>query len=185
MAAAPGKTPKKERVKAQTPEERQAALRYNRMMYGPKSGESRLVIKKIDFGAAYITHPKFQNLMTAFKSGSEYQFSVTDKDKSYTISTKESQILFDNKVIYYSRDLNRFERNLLIDKIVMIQFQAIEAFAHLAFAVIRSLPELGAPKLSYKNNEFLYDTEGLAVGIAEQGPNLLVGPYKINTAKTK
>ncbi len=185
MAAASGKTPKSEKAKRQTPEERQAALRYNHMMYGPTAGELRPAAKKIDFGGSYLQHHKFQSLMTAFRNGTEYQFSVAHKDKSYTVSTDGTHILFDNKVIYYSRAMNKFERNLLMDRTVMLQYQAIDAFVHLAFAVIRSFPELGTTPLSYRNNEFFYGAEDLGAGIPEQGPNLLIGAYKLHVGKTK
>ncbi len=185
MVAASGKPPKKEKAKHQTPEQRLAAMKYNHMMYGPTAGELRPVSKRIDFGAAYIKHPKFQSLMTAFKGGTEFQFNVTHKDKSYTVSTDGVHIFFDNKVVYYSRALNRFERNLLLDRTVMLQYQTMDAFVHLAFAVLRALPELGTPLLSYRNNEFYFGAEGLDVGIPEQGPNLMIGAYKVQMGKAK
>jgi hypothetical protein len=185
MTAASGKAPKKEKVKRQTPEERQETLRYNRMMYGPTAGEFRPVVKKVDYGASYLLHPKFQGLMAAFKKGSEAQFNVVDKGKSFTISTQEAQILFDGKVIYYSRSLNKYESDLLLDRAAALQFQAVDAFVHLAIAILRSLPELGVPQLSFKNNEFHYGPEKLEAGIAEQGPNLLIGAYRNGAAKEK
>ncbi|HWQ10215.1 MAG TPA: hypothetical protein VN436_13935 [Holophaga sp.] len=185
MTAAPEKAPRKEKPKRQTPEERQEALRYNHIMYGPTAGEMRPPAKKIDFGAPYLAHPKFQNLMTAFKKGTAFQFSVTDKGKSHVISTEEAQILFNGKVIYYSRSLNRYESDLLLDRAAAIQFQAIDAFVHLAIAVLRSLPELGTPQLGFRFGEFWYGLEKMEPAIAEQGPNLRIGSYRVQVPKEK
>ena len=185
MTATPGKAPKKEKEKRQTPEERREALRYNHMMYGPTAGEMRPAAKKIIYGSAYLNHPRFQSLMTAFKKGTAYQFEVTDKGKTYTISTDESLISFDGKVIYYSRPLNRHEENLLLDRTVLLQYQSNDALIHFAFALSRSLSDLGTPQLSYLNHQFYYDNQTLDAGVAEQGPNLLLGSYKHNKAQEK
>jgi hypothetical protein len=185
MTAAAKKAPKKEKVKRQSPEERLEALRYNQMMYGPTAGEKRPAPKKVDYGASYLSHPKFQSLMTAFKKGSEYKFDVSDKGKMYTISTDGSHIFFDGKIIYYCRSLNRYENNLLMDRSSLIQYQTNEPLVHLAFAVLRSLPELGALQLSYSYNQFYYGTEALEVGVAEHGPNFLIGAYKHAKAQEK
>ena len=185
MTTPPGKAPKKVKEKRQTPEERQEALRYNHMMYGPTAGEMRPAAKKINLGASYLKHPKFQSLMTAFKKGTAFQFDVTDKGKVYTISTDGTQILFDGKVIYYSRPLNKHEDNLLLDRVATIQFQTIDAFAHLAVAILRSLPEVGSPQLSLIHQQFYYGTEPLEAGVAELGTNLLIGSYKHSKALEK
>jgi len=185
MAASPDKAPKKEKVKRQTPEERQAALRYNHMMYGPTAGEFRPAPKKVNLGGAYLNHPKFQALMAAFKKGTAYQFEVTDKAKVYAISTDGTQILFDGRTLYYSRPSNRFEEHLLLDRSVAVQYQHVDALVHLAVAVLRSLPELGTPQLSHLNHEFLYGVEPLEAGIATQGPNLLIGSFKHQKVQEK
>jgi len=185
MAAAPGKAPKKEKEKRQTPEERLEALRYNHMMYGPTAGEMRPAAKKVNYGTAYLNHPKFQSLMAAFKRGAAFRFEVTDKGKVYTIATDESHLSFDGKVIYYSRHLNKYEDNLLLDRTAALHYQGIEAFVHLAFAVLRSLPELGAPPISYLQNQFYLGSETLDAGIADQGPNLLLGSFKHSKALEK
>lgn len=185
MTATAKKAPKKEKEKRQSPEERLEALRYNQMMYGPTAGELRPASMKINYGAAYLKHPKFQNLMTAFKNGSEYKFTVAGKGKIFIISTDGSHILFDGKIIYYNRPLNRYEHNLLLDRTATIQYQTNEALVHLAFAVLQSLPELGKPQLSYLHNRFYYGTEPLEAGVAEQGPNLLIGSYKHIKAQEK
>lgn len=185
MTIAPKKNPKKEKTKQQSPEQRLEALRYNQMMYGATASELVPASKKVNFGGTYIKHDKFQELISAFKNGVKADFSVKEKDKKYRISTDENQILFDDKVIFYSRVLNKFENNLLLDKTEILRYQTTEAFVHLIFAVIRSLPDLGAPRLSYLNNEFLWDSVGLGVGLAEHGPNLLIGSYKIQKSKNK
>ena len=178
MTTAAGKVPKKEKEKRQTPEERQEALRYNHMMYGPTAGELRPAVKKTNLGISYLKHPKFQSLMTAFRKGTASQFDVTDKGKVFTISTDGTHICFDGKVIYYARPLNKHEDNLLLDRAATVQYQGIDALVHLAVAVLRSLPELGSPQLSYIDQQFYYGIETLESGIAEQGPNLLVGCFK-------
>lgn len=178
MNASPEKAPKKVKEKRQTPEERQEALRYNHMMYGPTAGELRPVAKKTNLGIAYLKHPKFQSLITAFRKGTAFQFDVTDKGKVFTISTDGTQICFDGKTIYYSRPLNKHEDNLLLDRAATLQYQGIDALVHLAVAVLRALPELGSPQLSYMDQQFYYGIETLESGIAEQGPNLLVGSFK-------
>ncbi|MBK9798011.1 MAG: hypothetical protein IPP58_16325 [Holophagaceae bacterium] len=178
MNASPEKAPKKVKEKRQTPEERQEALRYNHMMYGPTAGELRPVAKKTNLGIAYLKHPKFQSLITAFRKGTVFQFDVTDKGKVFTISTDGSQISFDGKTIYYSRPLNKHEENLLLDRAAAVQYQGIDALVHLAVAVLRALPELGSPQLSYMDQQFYYGIETLESGIADQGPNLLIGSFK-------
>ncbi|MDP1831069.1 MAG: hypothetical protein Q8K67_03340 [Geothrix sp.] len=185
MTETPGKAPKKVKEKKQTPEERLEAMRYNHMMYGPTAGEMRPATKKINYGASYLSHPKFQSLMTAFKKGTAFKFDVTDKGKTYTISTEESHISFDGKVIYYSRLLNKHENNLLLDRTSMTQHQTTDALVHLAFAILRSFPELATHQLFYMNHQFYYGSETLESGIAEQGTNLLIGSFKHNKAQEK
>ena len=178
MTATPGKAPKKVKEKRQSAAERQEALRYNHMMYGPTAGELRSAAKKINYGAAYLSHPKFQSLMAAFKKGTSFQFDVTDKGKTLTIATDGSNISFDGKTIYYSRPVNRYEENLLLDRTATTQHQTVDALVHLVFAVLRSLPELGAPPFYYLSRQFYLGTETLEAGIAEQGPNLLIGSFR-------
>jgi hypothetical protein len=178
MTATPGKAPKKEKVKRQTPEERLQALRYNHMMYGPTPGEARPAVKKVNYGASYLTHPKFLTLMTAFKNGTSFKFDVIDKGKVCTIATDGSHISFNNKTIYYSRTLNRYEDNLLLDKTATVQFQTVDALVHLVFAVFRHFPELGTLPFFYMNHQFYQGADTLEATIPDQGPNLLVGAFK-------
>jgi hypothetical protein len=178
MTAAPGKTPKKEKVRGQTPEQRLEALRYNQMMYGPTAGEARPAARKQNLGASYLKHPKFQSLMAAFKKGTAFQFEVTDKGKAYTVATDGTQILFGGRTLYYSRPLNRHEDNLLLDRTSAIAFQTTDALVHLAVAVLRSLPELGTHQLSHLNQQFYYGAEPLESSLAELGPNLLIGSFR-------
>jgi hypothetical protein len=170
--------PRKEKEKKQTPEERLQALRYNHMMYGPTAGERRPAGRRADYGAPYLKHPKFQSLMTAFKKGTAFTFEVTDKGRTFPIATDGTQITFDGKVVFYSRHLNRYEENLLLDRSIALQCQSIEAFVHLVFAVIRSLPGLEVPALSHFQGQFYLEGETLEVGIEAAGPNLMVGAYR-------
>lgn len=178
MTSTPGKAPKKEKAKKQTAEQRQEGIRYIHMMYGPTAGEQKLVQRKLNLGSSYLAHPKFQSLMAAFVKGDTFQFSVSDKTKNYIISTDGTHILFDGKTIYYSRPLNRHEDNLLMDRLTLAQYQTTDPLIHLAVAILRSLPELGPPKLSYVNHKFYYGAETLEAAAAEQGPNLLIGSYR-------
>jgi hypothetical protein len=180
MSSTPGKAPKKEKEKKQSEAERLAGLRRNHMLYGPTAGELRPVSKKIDYGASYLKHPKFQSLIAAFKKGSAFTFNVTDKDRVLAIATDESHLSFDGKVVFYSRPLNKHEDSLLLDKQAAVYFQRIESFVHFAFAVLKSFPELEAPALSYLHHEFILGAEPLEAGIADQGPNLLLGSFKHN-----
>jgi hypothetical protein len=175
VSATPDKKPKKERK--QTEAERLAALRYNHMLYGPTAGELRPVAKTTYDGSAYLKHPKFQSLIAAFKKGTEFKFDVTDKDRVFTISTAESNLAFDGKIMFYSRPLNRHEHSLLLDKQAAIPYQRRESFVHFVFAVLKSLPELEAPPLAYRRPEFLLGSESMEDTVATQGPNLLLGAY--------
>lgn len=185
MAAEPGKPPKKPKEKRQTPEERQKALEYNRMMYGPTAGEVRPTVKKVQHGSAYLQHPKFQSLITAFRKGLAYRFEVTDKGRTYAIATAESQIAFDGKVLYYARPSNRHEDHLLLDRSVAIQYQTTDALVHLVFAVLRSFPELEAPPLTCLNHQFYLGAETLDTDLERQGANLLMGSFKHQRAVEK
>lgn len=176
MTSSPEKTPKKARP--QTPAERQEALRYNQMMYGPTAGERRPTAKRLLFGTPYLQHPKFQSLLAAFKKGTSFQFEVTDKGRSLAIATDGSHITFDGRVLFYSRPSNRFEEHLLLDRSVAVQYQSLEALVHLVFAVLRSLPELDGPQLTYLNKQFFLGPDTLDTGLAEQGSNLMMGTFR-------
>ena len=185
MTTTPGTAPKKVKEKKQTPAERQALMQWNHMMYGPTAKEARPVAKKVNFGASYLTHPKFQALMTALVKGAHYKFDVTDKAKTYTISTDGDHISFDGKVIFYTRPMNRYEDHLLLDRAVAVQYQNVDALVHLVFAVLRHFPDLGAPKLVFLNHQFYYGADTLETGVAEQGANLLLGSYRHNKVSDK
>lgn len=178
MTATPGKAPKKQKAKQQTEAERLEGLRYIRMMYGPTAGEKSLVSRKTNLGAAYLAHPKFQSLMAAFRKGEAFQFNVTHKEKTFVVAAEGSQILFDGRTLYYSRPANRFEHSLLMDRTTVVLYQANEALVNLAVAVIRSLPDLEAPPITYINHKVYYGSEALEAVAAEQGPNLLVGSFR-------
>jgi hypothetical protein len=183
MTPTPKKAPKKEKAKRQTPEERLEGIRYIHMMYGPTAGEASLVTRKINLGSAYLAHPKFQALMAAFRIGEKFQFTVTDKGNKYVISTDGTHIVFDWKTIYYSRPLNKYENNLLMDRVSVVQYQTTDALIHLVVAVVRSLPELGTVQISYVNHKLYYGSETLEAAAAEQGPNLLIGSYQHKKAQ--
>ena len=185
MTGSPGKAPKKVKEKRQSPEERLEALRYNHMMYGPTAGEFRPAAKKVNYGSTYLSHPKFLGLMAAFKKGLDYQFEVNDKGKVCTIATDGAHISFNGRTIYYSRPLNRHEDNLLLDRAATVQFQTTDALVHLVFAILRSLPELGAPPFFYMNHQFFQGADTLEAAAAEQGPNLLIGAFKHQKAQDK
>ena len=185
MTASPGKAPKKEKEKKQSPAERLEGLRYNHMMYGPTAGELGSVSKKVNYGASYLKHPKFQALITALKKGEAYQFDVTDKGKVCTISTDGSQLSFDGKMIFYSRVSTRHEDHLLLDKLATVHLQTIEALVHFVFAVLRSFPDTKVSDLTYRNRQVYFGAETLEAGISDQGQNLLMGSYEHNKAQEK
>jgi hypothetical protein len=178
MTAPSGKEGKKQADRRTNQAVRQENMRYNQMMYGPTAGEGRPAARKSAYGAAYLGHPKFQALLTAFRKGVAAQFDITDKGKVLTIATDGSQISFAGRVLFYSRPLNRHEDNLLLDREAVVQGQGLEPLVHLVFAVIRAFPELEAPPLTYLNREFQLGLEPLEAGIPTQGPNLLLGAYK-------
>ena len=180
MTVSPEKAPKKVKDKKQTPQERLEAMRYNHMMYGLTEGELKSTPKKIDYGASYLKHPKFQNLMSAFKRGAEFKFDIVSGGKLFSIATDGSHISFDGKTIYYSRPLNKHENNLFLERTTAIQFQSNDAVVHLVFAVLRSFPEFDAPQLQYLHHKLYQGTGSLETLSAEQGSNLLMGVFKHN-----
>lgn len=154
------------------------AARYNHMMYGPTANEQRSVRKKVNLGGPYLQHPKFLGLMTAFKKGTAFRFEVTDKGRTFEVATDGSQILFDGKVLFYSRPCNRFEEHLLLDRSTVLQFQTTDALIHLAAAVMRSLPELEARPLTSINQQVYYGADPMDADLEKHGPNMLVGAYR-------
>ena len=178
MTSQPEKAPKKDKPKKQTPEQRQELMRYNRMMYGPTAREMKPAAKKVHYGSAYLGHPKFQSLMAAFRKGTAFKFEVTDKGKTYVIATDGTDLSFNGRTIFYSRPMNKYEDHLLLDRVSLTQYQTTEALIHLAFAVLRSFPELAGHQLAYMQHEFYYGSEPLEAGIPTGGPNLLLGSYR-------
>jgi hypothetical protein len=185
MTQTSAKVPKKVKEKKQTPEERLEAMRYNHMMYGPTPGEMKPAVKKVDYGASYLKHPKFQSLMTAFRKGTAFKFEVTVKDHVCSIATDGSSLSFEGKVIFYARSLNKHEDNLLLDRAAMVQYQNNDALVHLAFAILRTFPELETPQLTYLHHQFYWGVETLDSAAADLGPNLLVGSFKHSKALDK
>jgi hypothetical protein len=180
-----GKAPKKVKDKKQTPEERLEAMRYNHMMYGPTDGELKMNPKKVDYGASFLKHPKFQSLMTAFKNGTVFKFDISAEGKLSSIATDGSHITFDGKVLFYARALNKYEDNLLLDRSSAVQLQTTDAVVHLVFAVLHSLPEIDSAPFCYLHHKLYYGTGSLETSSTEQGSNLLVGPYKHNKTHEK
>jgi hypothetical protein len=183
MAELPEKAPnkiKEKRIKEkrQTPEQRLAALRYNQMMYGRTQGEQVLAPRTVDYGASYLKHPKFQSLIKAFKNGTAYTFDITSGGRVSSISTDGAQILFGDKILFYSRSLNRYEDNLVLVRAAAVQCQGNEAAVHLIFAVIRSFPELEPGQLTYSRHQFYAGLGTLASSSEDQGPNMPLGSYK-------
>jgi hypothetical protein len=185
MSAPADKAPKKEKVKRQTPEERLEAMRYNHIMYGPTDLERRLAPKKIDYGTPYLKHPKFLSLIAALRKGAAFQFEVTAADKVFTIATEGGQVTFNGRVIFYSRALNRYEDNLLLDRISASQFQTTDAFIHLIFAILRSFPEMGPVQLQHQRHRLYYGMEALESTDSNQGSNLLIGSFKHTKVQEK
>ncbi len=185
MTLNPEKAPKKVKDKKQAPEERLEALRYNHMMYGRTEGEMTLKPRKVDYGASFLKHPKFQSLMSAFKNGTAFKFDITIGDKQFSIATDGSHISYDGKVLYYSRPLNKFEDNLLLDRTTAIKLQNTEAAVHLVFATLRSLPDLADHRLTYQHREFYHGAETLEAIAEDQGSNLLLGCFRHNKAKAR
>ena len=185
MAELTKKAPKKEKEKRQTPEERLEAMRYNHMMYGPTEGETKLMPKKVNYGAPYLKHPKFQSLLTAFKNGTEFKFDIITDGKLISIATDGNHIRFDGKTIFYSRQLNKHEDNLFLDWSGAIQHQPVDAAVHLVFAVLRSFPAPGAPDLTYQHHKFFLGTDMLEFDTDEQTGNLLIGPFSSNKSHKK
>lgn len=181
MAEGQKKAAKKEKEKRQTPEERLAAMRYNHMMYGPTEGEMKLAPKKINYGASYLKHPKFQSLMTAFRNGSAFKFEILIDGRLIPIATDGSHISFDGKTLFYSRSLNKHEDNLFLDRTGAVATQTNDAAVHLVFAVLKSLAELGETDLLYQHHKFVYGTDILEFSTTEQSANLMFGT--INTHK--
>lgn len=178
MAEIPEKAPKKVKEKRQTPQERLAALRYNQMMYGRTVGEQSLAAKIIDYGAPYLKHPKFQGLMKAFKNGMSFKFDISANGKVSTVETDGSQILYNGKILFYARPVNRYEDNLLLVRAAAAQLQDIEAVVHLVFAVIRSLPDLEPGQLTYSHHQFYQGLDTLASSPENLGPNMTLGSYQ-------
>ena len=178
MTETPGKSPKRIKDYKPTPEQRQANMRYNQMMYGPTAGELKHTPKKIDFGASYLKHPKFQSLLTAFRRGAAGKFEVTANGAICTIATDGTQITFNEKTIVYTRPLNKHMDNLFLDRASAVQLQGTDAVVHLVFAVLRSFPELGEPQLQYQYHKFYQGTESLETGPTGPGSNLMIGAFK-------
>ena len=183
MTSTAEKAPKKIKEKKQTPEERLEALRYNHMMYGRTEGELRLKPKKVDYGASFLKHPKFQSLLAAFKNGASFKFDIAMNGKSFCIASNGPDITYDGKLLFYSRPLNRYEDHLLLDRSTAIKLQTVDPAVHLVFAILRSLPDLADHQLVYQNHEFYHDGISLDAISETQGSNLLLGSFRHTKVK--
>ena len=185
MAEATKKAAKKVKEVKQTPEARLEAMRYNHMMYGPTEGELKLAPKKVNYGASYLKHPKFQSLVTAFRNGNAFKFDILTDGKLITIGTDGTHLQYDGRTLFYTRPMNKHEDNLFLDRATAIQVQSQDAAVHLTFAVLRSFPELGEPELTYQHHKFYNNTGALEFDTSDQTTNLMLGPIKSHKTPEK
>jgi hypothetical protein len=173
----PGKAPKERK---QTAEERLAALRYNQLMYGRTTTERKLQPKRVDYGASFLKHPKFQELVGAFRKGAADRFEVRSEGGDCTVATDAGQITFNGKVLFYSRPSGKQVDHLYLERASAVQLQGNEVAVHLVFAVLRSFQELGEHGLLYLYHKFYQGPESLDSGPSGPGTNLDLGTYKHN-----
>lgn len=178
MSDLPGKTPKKVKERRSQPPDMTKSVNYSQMMYGWTENERRMLPKRVDYGASYLKHPKFQNLMTAFKKGQTFAFDVITGGDTCSIATDGTQITFKGRTLFYTRSLSKHEDNLFLDRQGAVQLQTQEAAVHLVFAVLRSLPELGETGIRYHNKKFWLGMETLETDSSDLGTNLLLGSYQ-------
>lgn len=160
-----------------TPEERRQALRYNQMMYGPSDRERQLAPKRVDWGGAFLKHPRFQALLEALRKGNAASFEVSAGGRSHLIATNGAEISFDARTVFYTRPMNRYEDHLLVDRAVLVFHEANEVLAHLVFAVMRSLVAAEAPPLNYLRKAYYLGSEPLDAN-GPEGSNLLLGAFR-------
>jgi hypothetical protein len=185
MSGTSEKAPRKPKEKKEPPPDMTESIRYSRIMYGRTTTELKLIPKRVDYGALYLRHPKFQNLMAAFRKGSAAQFDVTAGDSAFTIATDGTSISYQGKVLFYTRPLNRYEDNLFLDREAAVLFQAREPAVHLVFAVLRSFPELADSEIHYQYHKLFRGDESLESVPAGPGTNLLLGAYRNARPKEK
>lgn len=173
MADFPSNAPKPAKDRKPTAQE----LHTNSLLYGPTGREQKPVAKKVDYGAAYLDHPKFQALIKAFRNGAPYRFEVSSAGRAYAIATANSEITVNGRVLCYSRPLNRSVDNLLLDRTTAVQLQDADPVVHLVFAVVRSFPELDAGPFTYLRRRFFHAGVALDAMPEEEGPNLLLGAF--------
>ena len=178
MSASPEKATRKPKQKREPPPDMSESIRYSQIMYGRTATELRMQPKRVDYGASYLRAPKFQNLMAAFRKGTEAQFDITAGDTVTTIATNGSSISFRGRVLFYTRSQNRYETNLFLDRDAAVQFQDLEAAVHLVFAVVRSFPELGDSALRYQYHKFFHGDETLESVPTGLSNNVLLGAYR-------
>jgi hypothetical protein len=180
MDAPQDKPAKPAKERRQTPEEKLEALRYNQLMYGRTSTERKLQPKRVDYGASFLKHPKFQELITAFRKGAAARFEVRADGDAFTVATDGSQITFNDKVLFYGRNAGKQVDHLYLERASAVQLQGNEVAVHLVFAVLRSFQELGEHGLIYLYHKFYQGPESLDSGPGGPGTNLDLGTFKHN-----
>jgi hypothetical protein len=171
----PAKRPKDHRP---TAAERLENLRYNQMMYGRTSTERKMQPKRVDYGASFLKHPKFQGLMAAFRKGAAASFEVTAGETTSTIATDGVQITFNDRTLFYSRPSGKNLGHLFLDRAAAVQLQGNEVVVHLVFAVLHSFAELEDPGVLYLYHKFYQGPESLESGPSGPGTNLNLGTFK-------
>jgi hypothetical protein len=168
----------KQKQKREAPPDMTESIRYSRIMYGRTTTELKLLPKRVDHGASYLRHPKFQNLMAAFRKGAEAQFEITAGDAVSVIATSGGSITFQGRVLFYTRPQNHYENNLFLDREAAVQFQGQEAAVHLVFAVVRSFPELGDAGIRYQYHKLYHGDEVLESVSTGLNANILLGAFR-------
>jgi hypothetical protein len=178
MSESPKNTPRKVKEKRQQPPDMTESVNYSHVMYGWTPNERRMLPKRVDHGASYLAHPKFQSLMEAFKKGQSFTFEITTNGVTCPVATDGTYITFKGRTLFYSRSLSKQEDNLYLDRKGVVQFQTQEPAVHLVFAVLRSLPELGDTRLRYHNRRFYQGMDDLETDAGDAGASLLLGTYR-------
>lgn len=178
MSGTSEKATRKPKQKREAPPDITESIRYSQIMYGRTTTELKMLPKRVDYGGSYLRHPKFQNLMAAFRKGAEAQFEITARDTVSTIATSGGSITFQGRVLFYTRRQNKYEDNLFLDREAAVQFQDLEAAVHLVFAVVRSFPELGDAAIRYQYRKFFHGDQTLESGSTGLSNNPLLGTIR-------
>jgi hypothetical protein len=180
MSGTPEKAARKpkQKQKREPPPDITESVRYSQIMYGRTTTELKMLPKRVDYGGSYLRHPKFQNLVAAFRKGTESQFDITTGDTVCTIATDGTTISFQGRKLFYTRPQNHYENNLFLDREAAVQLQTQEAAVHLVFAVVRSFPELGDTAIRYQYRKFFHGDESLESAPTGLTANLMLGAIR-------